>query len=83
MTAKRSRICTGTRKHDLVDHYERALARAPPLQPIDYVGEALRASLGASSRGGSRAVEKLQRIDMRPWSLAMALAHGNTTSLLS
>jgi hypothetical protein len=33
-------------KHDLADHYERALAAAPPPQPIDYVGEALR-SLGS------------------------------------
>jgi hypothetical protein len=32
-------------KHDLADHYERALANAPPPQPIDYVGEVLR-SLG-------------------------------------
>jgi hypothetical protein len=31
-------------KHDLADYHERALADAP-LQPIDYVGEALR-SLG-------------------------------------
>jgi hypothetical protein len=29
-------------KHDLADHYERALATAPPFQPTDYVGEALR-----------------------------------------
>jgi hypothetical protein len=33
------------RKHDLADYYERALAAAPPLRPIDCVGEALR-SLG-------------------------------------
>jgi hypothetical protein len=32
-------------KHDLADHYERALANTPPPQPIDYVAEALR-SLG-------------------------------------
>jgi hypothetical protein len=32
-------------KHDLADHYERALAAVPPPQPIDYAGEALR-SLG-------------------------------------
>jgi hypothetical protein len=28
-------------KHDLADHYERALSAAPP-QPVDYVGEELR-----------------------------------------
>lgn len=32
-------------KHDLADHYEHLMADAPPLRPIDYVGEALR-SLG-------------------------------------
>lgn len=32
-------------KHELADHYERALAAAPAPQPIDYVGETLR-SLG-------------------------------------
>jgi hypothetical protein len=32
-------------KHDLADDYERAVAAAPPFQPTDYVGEALR-SLG-------------------------------------
>jgi len=29
-------------KHDLADHYERALAATPPPQPVDYLGEALR-----------------------------------------
>jgi hypothetical protein len=29
-------------KHDLADHYERALANAPPPKPIDYIGEELR-----------------------------------------
>jgi len=32
-------------KHDLADHYERALAAASPPQPVDQAGEALR-SLG-------------------------------------
>ena len=32
-------------KHDLADYYERALAAAPPIRQVDYVGEALR-SLG-------------------------------------
>jgi hypothetical protein len=32
-------------KHDLADHYERAMANAPPPQPPSYVGEELR-SLG-------------------------------------
>lgn len=32
-------------KHDLADHYERALAAAGPSPPVDYVGEAVR-SLG-------------------------------------
>ena len=29
-------------KHDLADHYERLMADAQPLRPIDYVGEAVR-----------------------------------------
>jgi hypothetical protein len=32
-------------KHSLADHYERALAGAPPARPVDYVAEDLR-SLG-------------------------------------
>ena len=32
-------------KHDLADYYERAMADAPPPQPVDYVGDGLR-SLG-------------------------------------
>lgn len=29
-------------KNDLADHYERAMAEAPPWQPPDYVGEEMR-----------------------------------------
>jgi hypothetical protein len=32
-------------REEIVGHYERALANAPPFKPIDYVGELLR-SLG-------------------------------------
>jgi hypothetical protein len=37
-------------KHDLADHYERALADAPPLQPIDNLGGTLREALARSER---------------------------------
>lgn len=39
-------------KHDLADHYERALAAAPSPQPVDYVGESL-SSLGFGVTLGS------------------------------